>query len=161
MEFKDMLKYFRKREGLTQGELAQKLGVSTSRISMYETGEREPDFETEEKIADFFNTDLNTLRGRDNEQPNTTGMLPEKIARKYSKLSSQSKDIVHTTIETEYKKEQERIDRFKRALELEKVTTIEEARDILGDVAAYGGYASEKTLINMANKVLQENKKKR
>ena len=32
---------------------------------MYEAGNREPDFETEEKIADFFNTDLNTLRGRD------------------------------------------------------------------------------------------------
>ena len=64
-EFKDMLKYFRMREGLSQSELATKLGVSVSRISMYEVGKREPDFETEEKIADFFNTDLNTLRGRD------------------------------------------------------------------------------------------------
>lgn len=66
-EFKDMLKYFRMREKLSQSELAEKLGVSTSRISMYEAGRREPDFETEEKIADFFNTDLNTLRGRDSE----------------------------------------------------------------------------------------------
>lgn len=66
-EFKDMLKYFRMREGLSQSELAAKLGVSVSRISMYEVGKREPDFETEEKIADFFNTDLNTLRGRDTE----------------------------------------------------------------------------------------------
>lgn len=66
-EFKDMLKYFRMREKLSQSELAEKLGVSTSRISMYEAGRREPDFETEEKIADFFNTDLNTLRGRDTE----------------------------------------------------------------------------------------------
>lgn len=64
-EFKDMLKYFRMREGLSQSELAEKLGMSASRISMYEVGKREPDFESEEKIADFFNTDLNTLRGRD------------------------------------------------------------------------------------------------
>lgn len=64
-EFKDMLKYFRMRENLSQSELAEKLGVSASTISMYEVGKREPDFETEEKIADFFNTDLNTLRGRD------------------------------------------------------------------------------------------------
>lgn len=64
-EFKDMLKYFRLREGLSQSELAEKLGMSASRISMYEVGKREPDFEAEEKIADFFNTDLNTLRGRD------------------------------------------------------------------------------------------------
>lgn len=66
-DFKDMLKYFRMREGLSQSELAEKIGVSPSTISMYEVGRREPDFETEEKIADFFNTDLNTLRGRDNE----------------------------------------------------------------------------------------------
>ena len=66
-EFKDMLKYFRMRESLSQSELAEKLGVSASTISMYEVGKREPDFETEERIADFFNTDLNTLRGRDTE----------------------------------------------------------------------------------------------
>lgn len=75
MAFKDMLKYFRMREGLSQSELAEKLGMSPSTISMYEVGKREPDFESEEKIADFFNTDLNTLRGRDNESvqqnPNT------------------------------------------------------------------------------------------
>ena len=64
-DFKDMLKYFRMRENLSQSELAEKLGIAPSTISMYEVGKREPDFETEEKIADFFNTDLNTLRGRD------------------------------------------------------------------------------------------------
>lgn len=68
-DFKDMLKYFRSREGLSQSELAKNLGISPSTISMYEVGQREPDFETEEAIADFFNTDLNTLRGRDLEQP--------------------------------------------------------------------------------------------
>lgn len=68
-EFKDMLKYFRMRENLSQSELAEKLGIAPSTISMYEVGKREPDFETEEKIADFFNTDLNTLRGRDIESP--------------------------------------------------------------------------------------------
>lgn len=62
-EFKDMLTYFRMREKLSKKELAEKLGLSASTISMYEAGKREPDFETEELIADFFNTDLNTLRG--------------------------------------------------------------------------------------------------
>ena len=67
-EFKDMLKYFRMKEHLSQSELAEKLGIAPSTISMYEVGKREPDFETEERIADFFNTDLNTLRGRDIEK---------------------------------------------------------------------------------------------
>ena len=58
MGFKDMLKYYRMREGLSQKALATRLGLSASTISMYEVGEREPDFETEEKIADFFNVDL-------------------------------------------------------------------------------------------------------
>jgi len=80
-EFKDMLKYFRMREHLSQSELAEKIGVSSSTISMYEVGKREPDFETEEKIADFFNTDLNTLRGRDNE----TSILSEKDERDIAK----------------------------------------------------------------------------
>lgn len=63
-EFKDMLKYFREREHLSQKDLADKLGISASTISMYELGSRQPNFEIEETIADFFNTDLNTLRGK-------------------------------------------------------------------------------------------------
>lgn len=74
-EFKDMLKYFRIREHLSQSELAEKLGIAPSTISMYEVGKREPDFETEERIADFFNTDLNTLRGRDIEREENTPQI--------------------------------------------------------------------------------------
>ena len=65
MEFKDMLKYLRMRSGLSQRDLASRLGISPSTVGMYEAGRREPDFEAEEKIADFFNVDLNTLRGKD------------------------------------------------------------------------------------------------
>ena len=71
-EFKDMLKYYRKKYGYSQAELAEKLGVSASAISMYEIGQREPNFEIEEKIADFFNVNLNTLRGKDTELPSPT-----------------------------------------------------------------------------------------
>ena len=63
--FKDMLKYYRNMAGLSQSELAKALGLSSSTISMYEVGKRQPDFKTEEAIADFFNVDLNTLRGKD------------------------------------------------------------------------------------------------
>ena len=80
-DFKDMLKFYRMREHLSQSELAEKLGLSASKISMYEVGKREPDFETEEKIADFFNTDLNTLRGRDIEQDYYLNPETKKIAQ--------------------------------------------------------------------------------
>lgn len=63
--FKDMLKYLRSRDKLSQSELADKLGVAKSTISMYEVGKREPDFETLEAIADLFNVDMNFLLGKD------------------------------------------------------------------------------------------------
>lgn len=72
-DFSSMLKYFREREGLSQRELAAKLNMSASAICMYETGKRQPRFEDEECIADFFNVDINTLRGRRiNEEPELT-----------------------------------------------------------------------------------------
>ena len=63
--FKDMLKYLRNRDHLSQSELADKLGVAKSTISMYEVGKREPDLETLEAIADLFNVDMNFLLGKD------------------------------------------------------------------------------------------------
>lgn len=42
---------FRKEKGLTQKELAQKLGVSASMIGQYETDIRRPKLETLEKIS--------------------------------------------------------------------------------------------------------------
>ena len=63
-DFASMLRYLREREGLSQKELAAKLRMSPSAICMYEAGNRHPKPEDEETIADFFNVDLNTLRGR-------------------------------------------------------------------------------------------------
>lgn len=62
--FSNILKYLRQRAGMTQLELADKLKVSKSTISMYENGNREPDFETLEFIADIFNVDMNFLIGK-------------------------------------------------------------------------------------------------
>lgn len=63
-DFASMLKYLRERDHLSQRELAERLNISKSTISMYENGQRHPKFEDEEAIADFFNVDLNTLRGK-------------------------------------------------------------------------------------------------
>lgn len=64
MAFKDVLRLLRQQDNLTQAELAKQLRISKSTISMYETGRREPDFETLEVIADFFNVDMNRLVDR-------------------------------------------------------------------------------------------------
>lgn len=71
--FQSVLKSLRKSSGLTQDELANKLDVSRSTIGMYESGAREPDYETLETIADFFNVDTDYLLGRTTK----TTVLPE------------------------------------------------------------------------------------
>lgn len=64
MTFASILKQLRDERDLTQAELARIVGVSRSAIANYEAGEREPDFEVEEALADFFNVPIDYLRGR-------------------------------------------------------------------------------------------------
>ena len=63
-KFCEVLKKLRISRGVTQSELAKVLGVSPSTVGMYENGQREPNFEIEEKIADYFNVTLDYLRGK-------------------------------------------------------------------------------------------------
>lgn len=62
-QFPTVLRALRKRAGMTQPELAEKLGVSRSAVSMYERGMREPNFSTLEALSDIFGVDMNTLTG--------------------------------------------------------------------------------------------------
>ena len=79
VNFQNIFKRLRSSSGLTQAEMAEKLGISRSTIGMYETGAREPDFETLEKIADFFNVDTDFLLGRTDK----ITMLPETVGHYY------------------------------------------------------------------------------
>lgn len=63
-KFQSILKSLRTAKGLTQDELSKQLNISRSTIGMYENGAREPDFETLELIADYFNVDTDYLLGR-------------------------------------------------------------------------------------------------
>ena len=65
MLFSERLRELRQNKGLSQSQLADALNISKSAISMYELGKREPDFETLEGIADFFNVDINYLIGKE------------------------------------------------------------------------------------------------
>ena len=63
-KFSERIKGLRTERGITQEQLASMLKVSRSTIGMYESGRREPDFETSEAIADIFNVDMDYLTGR-------------------------------------------------------------------------------------------------
>lgn len=62
--FSETLAALRKQHGLTQAELAARLGISKSAISMYERGKREPELEMLETMADFFHVSVSTLLRR-------------------------------------------------------------------------------------------------
>lgn len=89
-----MLKYLRNRSNLSQSELADKLGVAKSTISMYEVGKREPDFETLELIADFFNVDMNFLLGKSDSENIQLNRKDEKdIAKRLESVLSDLENL--------------------------------------------------------------------
>lgn len=58
------ISYLRKKHGLSQAQLAEKLDIGTSTLGMYETDKREPSYETLATIADFFHKSVDELLGR-------------------------------------------------------------------------------------------------
>ena len=63
--FSRTLAALRRERGLTQAELAARLGISKSAVSMYERGNREPELSLLEKMADFFGVSVSALLGRE------------------------------------------------------------------------------------------------
>jgi transcriptional regulator with XRE-family HTH domain len=55
------LKELRIKKKLSRFELAKKLGISPSAISMYENGERVPRDENKVKISKFFDVSIESL----------------------------------------------------------------------------------------------------
>ena len=62
--FEMRLKKLREQKRLNQTELANLLKVSNGSISKWERGDRQPDYETLENIADTFNVTIDYLLGR-------------------------------------------------------------------------------------------------
>ena len=75
MPFHLVLRSLRQNRGLTQEELANATGINRSTLGMYESGRREPNFETLELFADFFNVNMDTLLGRDEQDPSPQSIL--------------------------------------------------------------------------------------
>ena len=63
--FSIRLKDLRENRGLSQQAFANKFGISQSTVGMWESGKREPNFATIQKIADFFETSIDYILGND------------------------------------------------------------------------------------------------
>ena len=61
MMFAEKLKTLRKQKGLTQTKFAKDFNIATGTIGMWETGKRQPDYNTLVKIAKYFDVSINYL----------------------------------------------------------------------------------------------------
>jgi transcriptional regulator with XRE-family HTH domain len=71
--FSQRLKKLRNERQLFQKDLADFLGITTSAYGFYEQGKRQPDQDTLNKLADYFNVSTDYLLGRSN----TPRQLPD------------------------------------------------------------------------------------
>ena len=64
----DTISFYRKKQGLTQEELAKKLGVTNQSVSKWESAQCCPDIGLLPKLADIFEITIDELFGRKNEK---------------------------------------------------------------------------------------------
>ena len=64
MNFGERLRFLRKELDYSLRKMADELGISFSALGKYERNEHQPDFETLEKIADYFDVSIDWLLGR-------------------------------------------------------------------------------------------------
>ncbi len=65
------LKELRLSKNLKQKDISSRLNITVQSYSLYEREEREPDFETLIRIADFFDVSIDYLLGRINKKETT------------------------------------------------------------------------------------------
>lgn len=92
------LKALRLEAGLTQNELAEKVGISKTAIFQYETNKRKPNFEALVKMQDFFRVPMDYLMATSNIK--STGKYYFEDTSKYFNLEDIKKNIEeHNDIE--------------------------------------------------------------
>lgn len=80
VDFGNVLKTLRLKENLTQAQLAQKLGLTKSVISAYETGLRLPSYDILINIAKIFNVSTDYLLGLEHKKEiDLSGLSQEEI----------------------------------------------------------------------------------
>ncbi|WGG44199.1 helix-turn-helix transcriptional regulator [Rossellomorea sp. DA94] len=82
---KNKLIELRKAKKLRQEDIANILGIARTTYAMYEQGNREPDFDTLNKIADYFEVTIDHLLGREEKVKTKEDSLEEvnKLVKEY------------------------------------------------------------------------------
>lgn len=73
MNYGKRLKELRERKKLSQQQLADSLNINRSTYERYELAQTQPDFETLQKLADFYEVSTDYLLGREENKVNVAG----------------------------------------------------------------------------------------
>ncbi|WP_193065303.1 helix-turn-helix domain-containing protein [Oceanobacillus oncorhynchi] len=97
---KDKLVRLRKLKELSQYEAADRLGFSRGKLSNYEQGTRQPDYETLKHLADFYDVSLDYLLDhRSGNKENELEHFKNKIAKEFPDVDLMFKDLESFTAE--------------------------------------------------------------
>ncbi len=83
---------YRKRQGLTQAGLAEKLNYSDKAVSKWERGESMPDVVTLVQLAELFGVTVDDLLHDPNRLPDKTGAVVEKMEKAVEKTLKRKAD---------------------------------------------------------------------
>lgn len=75
MSFSENMQYLRKKENLTQEQLAERLDVSRQAVSKWESGQSYPEMEKILQLCEMFCCNLDTLIKRKKSATDLTGSL--------------------------------------------------------------------------------------
>ena len=118
MTFQERLKQLRKEHGMTQMQLAEKLGVAGGTVAMWETGKRTPNFEMVDNICDLFDRRIDYVMGSSDDKTPYHMTEEEQIdcalaqveedlteyALKYARLDEYGRRAVEAIIRVEYER---------------------------------------------------------
>lgn len=82
-KFNEYLTRFRRKQGYTQHEMAEKLGISRSTYTNYENGNRTPDYDLLGKISDILDCSLDELFGREKRCVTNCNIIRENVTEYY------------------------------------------------------------------------------
>lgn len=103
--FSNRLIALRKEHRMTQTDLAKMLGKQRSTVSGYETGGKEPDFDSLCTLADHFEVSIDYLLGRDDERRHADVVFRNDNAnfkRHYDALAADLKPVVTEILDDVY-----------------------------------------------------------
>lgn len=92
------LLYYRKRAGMTQKQLAEKLGVKNTAVSNWESGNNSIDIDTLFAACDVFGVTINDMYGQSSTKEQSLSDDELRLLSMYRELNSQGKDYILQTI---------------------------------------------------------------